>query len=308
MCDNGRLNTFKNVNAGTRINGTYIRKEGRLQKVSWEEALKVASKSLKDYKGSETAFIGSPFSTCEDNFALVKFAKTLGVVNYGFMNHVTPGDQDDILIREDKTPNALGAELTGVKTASGGSGVEAIMKAVKEGKIKALYVMEDDVAAVSQEYENILSKLELLIVNSSNENKTTLLADILFPASSFAEKYGTFVNFKGRVQRIRPAVSTLEMDRALDGMEMSRWDKFGTEYDRWMQGTKFDANPSWKIFVMLSSYLDGKVKYGMAEDVFNDIARSVENFKGLDYDIIGAQGAQLKNINSESRLAGVRNI
>jgi predicted molibdopterin-dependent oxidoreductase YjgC len=168
--------------------------------------------------------------------------------------------------------------------------------------------MEDDVAAVSQEYENILSKLELLIVNSSNENKTTLLADILFPASSFAEKNGTFVNFKGMVQRIRSAVSTLEMDRALDGMEMSRWDKFGTEYDRWMQGTKFDANPSWKIFVMLSSFLDGKVKYGMAEDVFSDLARSVENFKGLDYDIIGAQGAQLKNINSESRLAGVRNI
>jgi len=84
------------------------------------------------------------------------------------------------------------------------------------------------------------------------------------------------------------------MDRALDGMEMSRWDKFGTEYDRWMQGSKFDAKPSWKIFTMLSAYLGGKMKYEMAEDVFTDLAHTVDSFKGLDYDVLGESGVQIK--------------
>jgi NADH-quinone oxidoreductase subunit G len=294
MCDNGRLNTFKNVNAGDRINGTFIRKEGQLQKVTWDEALKVTAKSLKDYKNGEIAFIGSPYATCEDNYALVKFAKSLGVTNLDFAKHIVAGDQDDILIREDKTPNSLGAELVGVKPGSNGMSLESMMKAIKEGKVKALYVLEDDVAALGEEFEKVLTKLELLVVHASNENKTTMLADIVFPASTFAEKNGTFVNFQGRVQRIHPAVATEEMDRALDGMEMSRWDKFGTQYDRWMQGIKYDAKPSWKIFTLLCAHLGFKMKFEMAEDVFVELAHSNENFKGLDYDIIGELGAQIK--------------
>ena len=134
----------------------------------------------------------------------------------------------------------------------------------------------------------------MLIVHASNENKTTSYADIVFPAATFAEKNGTYINFQGRVQRIRPAVSTVETDRALDGMNMSRWDKFGTSFDRWNQGHKYDAKPGWKIFQGLAGYLGGKVKYNMAEDVFADIVHSVEAFKGLDYDVIGQSGVQLK--------------
>jgi predicted molibdopterin-dependent oxidoreductase YjgC len=122
----------------------------------------------------------------------------------------------------------------------------------------------------------------------------TSYADIVFPAATFAEKNGTYINFQGRVQRIRPAVSTIETDRVLDGINMSRWDKFGTSFDRWNQGHKYDAKPAWKIFQGIAGYLGGKIKYHMAEDVFADIAHSVEAFKGLDYDIIGEYGIQLK--------------
>ena len=86
---------------------------------------------------------------------------------------------------------------------------------------------------------------------SSNQNKSTALADIIFPAATFAEKNGTFVNVNGMVQRIRPAVSVVEQDRALDGMSMSRLDKFGTQWDRWASGKKINALPTWKI---LTSY------------------------------------------------------
>jgi len=306
MCDKGRLETFKNVNAGNRIDGTYIRRDGQLQKVSWDEALKVAAKSLKDYKSGEIAFIGSAYSTCEDNYVLVKFAKLLGVTNIDFANHIIPGDQDDILIREDKTPNSLGAELVGVHPGTSGMNLSAILKGIKEKKIKALYVMEDDVVSFSEEWESAIGNLELLIVHAANENKTTALADIVFPASTFAEKNGTFVNFQGRVQRIRPAVATEETDRALDGMEMSRWDKFGTEYDNWMQGHKFDSRPSWKIFTALSQLLGLKMKFNMAEEIFAEITNSIPSFKGLDYDEVGKLGVQI--LNSESKLVGTKNL
>ena len=294
MCDNGRLNTFKNCNAEDRIDGPSIRRDGLLGKVQWDEALKVAAKSLKDYKSHEIAFIGSPYATCEDNFALAKFAKFLGVNNIDFATHINEGDQDDILIREDKTPNSLGAELVGVKHTSGHLGMFGILKSIKEGKIKALYVLEEDLFPLDEESDKILGKLELFIVHAANENRMTSYADIVFPAATFAEKNGTYINFRGRVQRIRPAVSTIETDRALDGMNMSRWDKFGTSFDRWNQGHKYDAKPAWKIFQGIAGYLGGKIKYHMAEDVFADIAHSVESFKGLDYDIIGEYGIQLK--------------
>lgn len=306
MCDKGRLNTFKHVNSDSRIDGAFIRKEQQLIKTDWEEAFITASKELKKYKSGEIAFIGSAYATCEDNYSMVKFAKSLGIVNIAFAHHTIPGDQDDILIREDKTPNSLGAELIGVKPGSGGLSLEGIQRAVKEQKVKAVFIMEDDIASLSEEWEQALGKLDLLIVSSSNKNKTTELADILFGASTYAEKHGTFVNFQGRIQRIHPAVATVEMDRALDMMNMSRWDKFGTKYDRWMQGHKYDSKPSWKIIISLSSRLGGKMKYEMAEEIFSDIANSVDAFKGLDYDVIGDLGVQI--VNSESRLVGTKTL
>jgi NADH-quinone oxidoreductase subunit G len=293
MCDNGRLNTFKNVNADTRIKSAMARRNGEQQNVSVEEAVMFAAKSLKNYKRNEIAFVGSAYATCEDNFALLKLAKQLGVENVEFAKHIVPGDQDDILIREDKTPNALGAELVGIKSTDESS-LQKIINGIKDGKIKALLVMEDDIASLGEVYSEVLGKLELLIVTAVNENRTSAIANIVLPASSYAEKHGTFVNFAGRVQRIRPAVATEEMDRALDGMEMSRWDKFGTKFDRWAQGRKVNSKPSWKLLNMICNQLGGKTKYNMAEEVFADIANSVEAFKGLDYNVIAEKGAEVK--------------
>ncbi len=166
---------------------------------------------------------------------------------------------------------------------------------INERKIKAIYLMEDDLFTISKEFQNVINRLELLIVQATNKNKTTNAAHILFPAATYAEKHGTFVNFQGRIQRIRPAVATVELDRALDGMSMSRLDKFGTPFDRWMQGKKYDAKPSWKILTLLLSKLNSRIKFEMAEDVFEALSKAVEAFKDLNYDIIGDLGIQVKN-------------
>lgn len=295
MCDWGRLNTFKFVNEDDRIDGAMIKENGEFKNVSVEEGINKAAQELKKYKGNDLAFIGSAFATCEDNYAFAKFAKEFSANNIDFARFVKEDDKDDILIKADKTPNAWGAENTGIKPGNNGLDFKGIIKEIEKGNIKALVVMEDNIAVIDKEYEDALRKLDLLIVLSVNKHETAKLANIILPASAYAEKNGTFVNFEGYVQRIRPAVVTTEMERSLEGMSMSRLDKFGTKYDSWASGKRVNAKPSWQLLSMLSQKLGGKLDYKMAEDVFDEIVKTNKDFKGMDYDVIGGQGVQIES-------------
>ncbi|MCU0415411.1 MAG: molybdopterin-dependent oxidoreductase, partial [Ignavibacteriaceae bacterium] len=296
MCDHGRLNTFKFVNADSRINSPQLRKDGQLIEKNWDDAVKETVSKLQLFKQDQIAVIGSPYATCEDNYLVTKFARTvLQTGNLDFICHIDPSFADDILRTEDLTPNSLGAELVGVQPSKSGLDIQGILNAIKEKKIKALYLIEDDIVEAYPEFENAIAGLEFFVVHSTNQNKSTALADIIFPAAAFAEKNGTFVNINGMVQRIRPAVSVVEQDRALDGMSMSRLDKFGTQWDRWASGKKINALPTWKILTLVAKAMGAKLKFNMAEEVFSEIANSIEAFKGLDYDVIGELGAKVKS-------------
>jgi NADH-quinone oxidoreductase subunit G len=294
MCDHGRLDTFKFVNAETRIKAPMIRKDGILIEVGWDEAIAKVASELKSFKKSEIAAVGSAFATNEDNYVFQRFAREiLGTKNVDFMRHVVEGDEDNILIRADKTPNSTGAKEVGIAPGGGGMGFAEILHGIKEGKIKALYALEDDLAATSEVAEAI-AKLEFFAVHASNENATIHTADVVLASSTYAEKNGTVTNFRHRVQRVRPAVTTLEQDRALDGFEMSRWDKFAAHNDTWGKGPRRDARASWKIVSSLATLMGAKFRYNSADEIFNEIAQKVEAFKGLSYLKIGKKGAQLK--------------
>ncbi|MFO7445070.1 MAG: molybdopterin-dependent oxidoreductase [Ignavibacteriaceae bacterium] len=295
MCDYGRIETFKFINAEDRVNGPYIKKEGSLTRLEWDEAFTYAANKLKVFNKNEIAFIASPYATCEDNYVFAKFAKSvIGSDNIDFLKHINLSFGDDLLRRDDMTPNTAGAELVGAVPSKNGLTFDGIIKGINEKKIKALYVIEEDLVSANPELQNILHKLDLLIVHASNMNKTASLADIVFPAATYAEKNGTVVNFQGRVQRIRPAVETVDSDRALDGMSLSRLDKFGTSFDRWAKKNRHDARATWKILISLAGVMGHKIKYNMAEEVFADIAKSVVEFSGLDYDVVGSKGVMLK--------------
>lgn len=296
MCDHGRLNTFKFVNAESRINSPQLRKDGKLIEKNWDEAVNEAVTRLKSFQKEQIAVIGSPYATCEDNYIVAKFARTvLGTGNLDFIRHIDPSFADDILRTEDITPNSLGAELVGVQPSKSGSDIQGILNSIKEKKIKALYLIEDDIVEAFPEFENAIAGLELFIMHSTNHNRSTALADLIFPAAAYAEKNGTFINVSGVVQRIRPAISVVEQDRALDGMSMSRLDKFGTEWDRWASGKKTDALPTWKILTSVARAIGGKYKFNLAEEIFAEMAKSIEAFKNLDYDVIGELGAKVKS-------------
>lgn len=292
MCDHGRVNTFKFVNAEDRVDGPHLRREGKLTKVDWDEAKEKAASELKIFEHSEVAFVGSAFGTVEDNYMLKKFAKQVaGTKNTDFPSHLRPGTGDKLLITEDKAPNTRGAKLAGIGDGKGN--LQAIMQGIKEGKIKALYVIEEDLAALNPEWQQLLAKLDLLIVHATNFNKTTEYAHIVFPAATYAEKNGVWINTDGRAQRIRPAVVTTEMDRTLDGMTLSRLDKFGTKYDRWGNYKRIDARPTWRILAELANSFGHKYKYQDSEDVFIEAASHIEELHGLDYEALGELGVDL---------------
>jgi NADH-quinone oxidoreductase subunit G len=292
MCDHGRLNTFKHVNADDRVKAPMIRKDGRLMEVGWDEAVARVASELHSFKKSEIAALGSAYETNEDNYVFQKFVRdVLGTKYSDVAAHVRPGDEDALLIRSDKTPNSAGARAMGAVGHPETIALPEILAGIKEGKIKALYSLDGNLADVP-EIADVLAKLEFLVVHSSNENATTRTADVVFAASTYAEKNGTMTNCDGHVQRIRPAVATLEQDRAMDGFAMSRWDKFAAHNDRWGKGPRRDARPSWKIIAAVSALMGTRMKYAQAEDVFQEITQKIDRYKGLSYLKIGTKGVR----------------
>ena len=298
MCDWGRLNTFKHVNVENRIKAPLMRKDEGIVEVGWDEAIARVASGSKSFRKSEIAAVGSAYATNEENYLFQKFAsEVLGTKHIDFMRHSIEGDEDALLLRADKTPNSSGAQEVGVHPREGGLGFEGIIKAIRDGQIKLLYLVDDNIATdplVAQ----ALGRLEFLVVMCSFENETTRLADVVLPSSTFAEKHGTFTNFQGRVQRIRPSVATFDQDRALDGFAMSRLDKFGSPFDRWAKGVKRDCRPTWKIVAGIANVMGVKYRYNTSEDVFNELASANAAFKGLSYRKIGNKGAML-NVKQE---------
>lgn len=296
MCDHGRINTFKFVNADDRIDGPFIKKENLLTSVDWDEAISKTVSELKRFKPNEIAVIASPFATLEDNYVLQKFSRqVLKTTNIFYIQHIKPGDQDDILIREDKTPNSTGLKLLGIDNSKNGLSLDTLPELINSRKIRCLIVVEDDVIDANNFMDEAIKNLDFLLVFATNTNKTTEYADVVFPAATYAEKNGTMINFQGIIQRLRPAVATVELDRSLDGLAQSRWDKFGTQFDKWSRSRKFDARSDWKIISKISNALGYKFDYETSEDIFEEMTNAFKELSGLDYDRIGDNGYKLRS-------------
>ncbi len=84
--------------------------------------------------------------------------------------------------------------------------------AAREGKLKALWIMGEDILQTdpnSCEVKYSLSLLDLLIVQELFLTETCGMADVVLPASSFLEKSGTFTNGERRIQRVNAAIDPL---------------------------------------------------------------------------------------------------
>ncbi len=78
-----------------------------------------------------------------------------------------------------------------------------------KGKIKAAVLLNEDPAGSLEDGAKIktaLAKLEKLIVCDMFLTETAKLADIVLPASAFAESDGSFINSEGRLQHLKAGI------------------------------------------------------------------------------------------------------
>ncbi len=292
LCDWGRLNTYKYVNDDKlRITSPIIISEETDEQieVSWDEAISRATSELNNLKG-EILFIASPFSTLEDNYALKKFADEIFKSdNISYIPNVDETFADELLKKADKSPNSNGLKLLGINPVT-----EKHIENLKEGKYSTVYLINDDITRIP-DANKLLKKVDITIFHLNVKNNYSHKATVVFPESTYAEINGTFVNFQNRVQRIKPAVVTLEQERLIGEYSISRLDKFGAQNDTWSHGTRYNARPTWKILTKIAKSLGYDFKFENSEDVFIELCSKIPALKGWDYDSIGSLGIKINN-------------
>ena len=295
MCDKGRLESCKHITTDTRVEYPLVKRDEKLVRASWDESIAQVVSLLKNYLPDEIYALCSAYSSVEDNYVFKKFfIDTLHIRQINYIPHIDPNDEDSILVRADKTPNQRGLQELGIRPITEGDNLSSIIELIKEKKIKLLYIMDDDLFSLPQLAE-VSDYLDIIIVHSLNKNETTKIANIILPCSSFAEINGTFVNFEGRIQRVLPALSTLDRERTMDFYQLSRLDKFGTTFDRWNIPPKVDVRPSWKILTKFLKLFGASAQYSIVKEVFDEIVNVIPAFEGLSYDMLSNQGVLLKN-------------
>ena len=136
-----------------------------------------------------------------------------------------------------------------------------MLQAAREGKLKALYVVGENLlrswpntAAVDE----ALSKLDFLVVQDLFANETAQKADVVLPAAAYAEKDGTFTSIERRVQRVRKAVEPPDHARA-----------------------------DWVILLDLLEAFGVKQKARKPADIFEEMTALMPIYQGLDWDEVG---------------------
>jgi len=87
-----------------------------------------------------------------------------------------------------------------------------IFEGAIKGTVKALYLVGENPVISDPDahhVEKAIGALDFLVVQDLFLTETAMLADVVLPATSFAEKDGTFTNTERRVQRVRRAIEPL---------------------------------------------------------------------------------------------------
>jgi NADH-quinone oxidoreductase subunit G len=258
MCDYGRLN-YKFIDRPDRLLTPRV---GGAES-PWDDALQSAASSLSALANSNAlAAIGSARASTEEQFLFATLAQD--VLGVRMMDCVPRGGTaDDLLLSADRNANAHGARLTGVAADPMGRLLPEIADGIRAGTIRGLLVHGESVTRHGVDAE-LLGKLELLVVIDVLPNETTRHATVVLPGASFAEKHGTFINGRGRLQRFGPAVPPPGSARA-----------------------------DWSILAALLGRLRPAAAPATFEEAFAFMARTHAALAGLTFSRIGDLGISL---------------
>jgi NADH-quinone oxidoreductase subunit G len=263
MCDYGRLNIHF-VNSTERLTEPQIRSGSTLESVSWSTAFSRVVEDLKRYQPDEIAVVGSGRMTNEELWLTKKLINGLKVTHCDIVPRT--GEADDLLLNADRNPNTNGAKLFGISAGEPGVKLRQIIDGVTSGQIRAVIALHEDLTQAGLP-ASALERLGALIVVGILPNETTKLASTLLPGVSFAEKRGTMINAKGRLQRLNRAIQS-----------------------------PGKAHEDWEILRDLVQQLTGENGVYLIEDVFKQMADNVPQFKGLSISKVGDLGVKLPGV------------
>ena len=143
-----------------------------------------------------------------------------------------------------------------------------------KGRIRAMYITGENPLLSEPDLhraEEAFKSLEFLVVQDIFLHETAEIADVVLPATSFAEKDGTFTNSERRVQRVRKAVEPVG-----------------------------ESRPDWEILCelgrRLSARLDlgveGEFAYSHPSEIWAEMARLTPNLSGISYERLEDGGLQ----------------
>lgn len=160
----------------------------------------------------------------------------------------------------DQRIKGLFEEAWGVNDLSDKAGLTLtdMMDAGQRGDIKAMYIMGENPAMSdpdSKHARKVLRNLDFLVVQDIFLTETAKLANVVLPASSFAEKMGTYTNTERRVQLSRQAIPVLD-------------------------GTM----PDWQIICKISSKAGYTMNYDSPIDILDEINRVTPSYRGITFD------------------------
>lgn len=139
--------------------------------------------------------------------------------------------------------------------------IPEMLDGAAEGSVKAMYIMGEDPVLSDPDANHVkhaINSLDFLVVQDINMTETAKLADVVLPATCYAEKDGTFTASERRVQRVRKAVEA-----------------------------PGQARIDWTILVEVSKRLGGHgFDWKCAEDIFNEIRKCIPNYSGISYEKI----------------------
>ena len=153
--------------------------------------------------------------------------------------------------------------VSGLSNQIGLKATDMVRKA-NDGDVKALYVIGENPMVSDPDLnhaEKSLNNLEFLVVQDIFLTETARLADVVLPATCFAEKDGTFSNTERRVQRVRKAVDP-------PGMALSD--------DR--------------IICDIATRMGYAMAYDSSEAIMDEIRQVTPSYAGITYERIAGEG------------------
>jgi NADH-quinone oxidoreductase subunit G len=132
--------------------------------------------------------------------ALGDYANSRGAADMGLLPGALPGYSP---ITDDAARARLESAWEAKIPAQPGRHARRIMAGIESGEIKALLVFGSNPAKTFGVSKEALGKLAFMMVAEIFPTETTEMADVVLPATTFAEKSGTVTNTCGQVQAIK---------------------------------------------------------------------------------------------------------